>query len=238
VAGIIWGMVKVLDFGFVDLIDSMPAVPDPITPDWGPGDARIVQSARVSYAGKSKGVAQDRKLLSYLWKNRHTSPFEQVQFTFHVKAPLFIIRQWQRHRTWSYNEVSARYTTLPEECYVPARDRMQGQSADNKQCSAGLLSDEAASMCDNLLRYGYDRALSTYRYLIANGLSRELARCVLPVGIYTEMYASVDLRNLLHFLSLRDHGHAQHEIQVYAKAIRQLIAPVVPATMAIVAEGG
>lgn len=230
-------MVKVLDFGFVDLVDSMPGVPAQPDPDWGPGDARIVQSARVSYAGKSKGVAQDRRLLAYLWKNRHTSPFEQVKFTFHVRAPLFVVRQWQRHRTGSYNEISARYTTLPEECYVPARNRMAAQATNNKQCSGATLPDYKAADCDSLMRHAYATALSSYKYLVAQGLSRELARCVLPVGIYTEMYASVDLRNLLHFMSLRDHAHAQHEIQVYARAMRELIRPIVPATMAIVAEG-
>jgi thymidylate synthase (FAD) len=193
-------------------------------------DVDVVRSARVSYNAEPRTDGSDEKLIGYLYRNRHTSPFESVVFTFEVKCPLFVARQWHRHRTWSYNEVSARYTELPEEYYVPAIPDITTQSASNKQMRTQERHPKA-EMIRGLIKNTNERAFEAYKFLLEHGTPRELARSVLPVGTYTRFFATVDLHNLLHFLRLRLHEHAQYEIRVYAEAIRELITPIVPATM-------
>jgi len=209
---------KVLDHGHVRLVESMGS------------DLSIVRNARVSYdaewrAGEDDG--KDAKLLNYLLKNKHTSPFESCVFTFDVKAPIFVFRQWHRHRTWSFNEISARYAELPEEFYVPEVAQITTQSASNKQMRTDELHPEAESMRRRIYDISSD-AFIVYKKLIAEGCPRELARSVLPVGTYSHMFATVDLHNLFHFLHLRLHSHAQYEIRVYAEAMLELIEPIVP----------
>jgi thymidylate synthase (FAD) len=196
-------------------------------------DLSIVRNARVSYdaewrAGEDDG--KDAKLLNYLLKNKHTSPFESCVFTFDVKAPIFVFRQWHRHRTWSFNEISARYAELPEEFYVPEVAQITTQSASNKQMRTDELHPEAESMRRRIYDISSD-AFVVYKKLIAEGCPRELARSVLPVGTYSHMFGTVDLHNLFHFLQLRLHSHAQYEIRVYAEAILELIEPIVPVSV-------
>jgi len=209
---------KVLDHGHVRLVESMGS------------DLSIVRNARVSYdaewrAGEDDG--KDAKLLNYLLKNKHTSPFESCVFTFDVKAPIFVFRQWHRHRTWSFNEISGRYAELPEEFYVPETNQITTQSTSNKQ----MRTDEQHPLADQLadiIRIQSEESFVTYKNLIAEGCPRELARSVLPLGTYSHMFATVDLHNLFHFLHLRLHSHAQYEIRVYAQAMLELIEPIVP----------
>ncbi len=213
---------KVLDHGHVRLVESMGS------------DLSIVRNARVSYdaewrAGDDDG--KDAKLLNYLLKNKHTSPFESCVFTFDVKAPIFIFRQWHRHRTWSFNEISARYAELPEEFYVPELDQITTQSATNKQMRTDLQHPQAQD-CANLIHSTNSASFAAYKAMIADGVPRELARSVLPVGTYSHMFATVDLHNLFHFLKLRLHSHAQYEIRVYAEAMLELIEPIVPVSVA------
>ena len=214
------GMIKVLDHGFVRLVDSMGS------------DLSVVRAARVSYdagwrAGEDEG--SDSRLIRYLWKNRHTSPFEAVEFQFEVMAPIFVFRQWHRHRTWSFNELSARYRELPEVFYVPRPEDVGQQSTSNKQMRIEGQADRVAS---GQIRLACEAAFSIYRGLLERGVPRELARGVLPLNTYSHMFAKVDLRNLLHFLDLRDHAHAQMEIRVYAEAMRDLARAVAPVCIA------
>jgi thymidylate synthase (FAD) len=195
------------------------------------GDADILRAARVSYDGdrKENSVSRDKKLIKYLLANRHTSPFEHVNFTFHVKAPIFVARQWMRHRAWSYNEISARYTAPELDCYYPHVWR--GQSEDNKQASDGVIDPSAQEEVNRIYQKAMYDYTSAYLSLINFGVARELARMVLPVSAMTRFYATVDLHNLLHFIELREHPHAQVEIQEYAVAMRELIAPLAPWTI-------
>ncbi|MBY5804124.1 FAD-dependent thymidylate synthase [Rhizobium leguminosarum] len=216
--------IDVLDHGFVRLVDSMG------------GDLSVVRAARVSYdaawrAGENEG--SDTRLINRLWKDKHTSPFEAVEFQFEVKAPIFVFRQWHRHRTWSFNELSARYRELPEEFYLPDPALIGSQSTTNKQGrqDAGTEIEQRAAEVVMLEQSCVD-AFATYKTLLAAGWPRELARSVLPVSTYSHMFAKIDLRNLLGFLDLRDHSHAQHEIRVYAEAMRTLAYEVVPVCMA------
>jgi thymidylate synthase (FAD) len=213
--------VDVLDHGFVRLVDSMGS------------DLSVARAARVSYdaawrAGEDQG--SDAKLLRYLWKNHHTTPFEAVSFTFEIKAPIFVFRQWHRHRTWSYNELSARYRELPEEFYVPRPEDIGAQSTSSKQARVWTGATDEVSA--GLIRKSCEDAFEIYRGLLERGVPRELARSVLPVATYSHMFATVDLLNLLKFLTLRCDGHAQYEIRVYANAMRELIRPVVPVCLA------
>jgi len=211
-----------LDHGFVRLVDSMGS------------DLSVVRAARVSYdaawrAGEDQG--SDKRLIGYLWKNSHTSPFEAVTLTFEVKAPIFVFRQWHRHRTWSYNELSARYRELPEEFYVPAPIKVGAQSQNNKQ--ARTITDDAEVLDSRereaeAVREHCEDAFELYRDLLQRGWPRELARSVLPVNTYSHMFATVDLLNLMKFLTLRVHEHAQYEIRVYAEAMRDLARTVAP----------
>lgn len=208
-----------LDKGFVRLVDSMG------------DDLSIARAARVSYdaawrAGEDTG--SDKRLINYLWANKHTSPFEAVTLTFEVRAPIFIFRQWHRHRTWSYNEVSARYTELPDDFYVPDVELIGEQSKSNKQ--ARVIGNIADQRHDEVKEYylACAKAFDLYKQLIASGWPRELARMVLPVSTYSHMFATVNLLNLLKFFSLRAHEHAQYEIRVYAEAMIKLARIVAP----------
>lgn len=219
-------MVNVLDHGFVRLIDCMG------------DDLSIVRAARVSYdadwrTGESEKT--DDRLIRYLLANKHTSPFESVNFTFEIKCPIFVARQWHRHRTWAYNEVSARYTELPEEFYLPDPTMIGKQSDKNKQMRDMTASRQTASEWEkeavNLIADCCEDSFRIYKSLLSRGVPRELARSVLPVGTYTRYFGTVDLHNLLHFLHLRLHPHAQYEIRVYAEAILELIRNIVPVTI-------
>lgn len=213
--------IDVLDHGFVRLVDSMGS------------DLSVVRAARVSYdaawrAGEDKG--SDTRLINYLWRNGHTSPFEAVTFTFEVYAPIFVLRQWHRHRTWSYNELSARYRELPETFYVPDASLIGQQSTHNKQVRDinGELNHKAATE----IKEACAAAFRAYHSLLAQGVPREIARSVLPTGTYSHMFATVNLLNLMKFLSLRCHEHAQWEIRQYADAMRELAAGVAPVSLA------
>jgi thymidylate synthase (FAD) len=208
---------KVLDKGFVRLVDYLGS------------DSRIVQAARVSYGEGTKTFRQDRGLINYLMRNEHTSPFEQVNFTFHIKMPIFVARQWIRHRTARVNEISGRYSILPDEVYLPAREQINLQSEDNKQGrSSNEVDKELQDRVLNLLKEDHERALETYHTLLEMGIARELARINLPLSIYTQWYWQMDLHNLFHFLKLRLHEHAQWEIRVYAEVILSIIKKVCP----------
>ena len=210
--------IDVLDYGFVRLVEFMG------------NDLSVVRAARVSYdaawrAGENEG--SDARLINYLWMHKHTTPFESVEFQFEVKAPIFVFRQWRRHRTWSYNELSARYRELPEEFYVPEPALIGKQSASSKQ--ARDIGAETDGVSSSMIRLACEAGFGIYRDLLARGVPRELARSVLPVATYSHMFAKVDLKNLFHFLTLRSDAHAQYEIRVYAEAMLQLIEPIVPA---------
>lgn len=218
--------VRVLDHGHVRLVEHMG------------NDLSIVRNARVSYDAEwrtGEDAGKDDKLVRYLWRNRHTSPFEAVTFTFDIKCPMFVARQWHRHRTWAYNEVSARYTELPEEFYVPIVDQITTQSTSNKQMRTTEIHPDA-HVLQRLIAAANGKSFRTYQQLIAAGCPRELARSVLPVGTYTHFFGTVNLRNLFHFLDLRLHEHAQYEIRVYAEALLKLIEPIVPVAVAAYKE--
>ena len=212
--------VQVHEHGFVRLVDSMG------------DDASIVQAARVSYGAGTKTSREDKGLLKYLLKNKHTSPFEMVQLKFHVKLPIFVARQWIRHRTGSFNEVSARYSVLPSEFYYPELEDITTQDSKNRQARTDeQVSD--VSMVRVMIMNHSEHAYEFYEELLEMGVARELARIVLPFNIYTEWYFQMNLKNLLDFLRLRLDEHAQREIQAYAKAILVLIESVVPATVTL-----
>ena len=215
------GEISVLDHGFVRLVDSVP------TED-GAGDARIVQAARVSYAGETKRLRSDDGLIRYLVRNRHTTPLEQVIYTFHVKCPISVARQFMRHRTWSFNESSTRYRKVaPDECYLPLPERMQRQDVKNRQGSGDQLIDDT-EMAIAVMEASNLRSFNTYERLLQMGLAREVARGVLPLDTYTEFYGTIDLHNLMHFLGLRLDAHAQWEIRQYAQALEELASPLCP----------
>ena len=212
---------KVLDKGFVRLVDYMG------------GDARIVQAARVSYGAGTKTVREDAGLIDYLLRNQHTSPFEQVVLTFHIKLPIFIARQWVRHRTARMNEISGRYSVMQNEFYLPADEDVAIQSADNKQGrSTEAVSQEFVGNTKELLAKGQEEAYAAYTQLVESGLAREIARINLPLALYTEIYWQCDLHNLMHFLKLRLDGHAQKEIRDYGKVILEIARKVAPLTIA------
>lgn len=247
-------MINVLDHGFARLVSYMQPAGrgeifrdhhdiasvepvDPVQPHWS-ADLEVVRNARCSYdadwrTGDDDG--KDAKLINRMARDRHSSPFEAMVFTFEIKAPIFVLRQWHRHRTWSYNEVSARYAELPEEFYVPAVEQITTQHTSNKQMRttephpmAQAVRGRIEEHCSDAFRY--------YKHMLAEGVPRELARGVLPLNTYSRMFATVDLHNLFHFLTLRLHEHAQHEIRVYAEALLQLIEPVCPVAVAAFKE--
>lgn len=208
--------IDVLDKGFVRLVDYMG------------NDARVVQSARVSYGAGTKTVNEDKGLIDYLIRHQHSSPFEQVEFTFHIKLPLFVMAQLVRHRTSNLNQMSARYSIMEDEFYIPEKIRMQ--DTKNKQGSLfEELNDE--SYFTQLIKKNAERAYKDYKILIEVGIAREMARMILPQNLYTEVYWKQDLRNLLHLLKLRMDSHAQWEIQQYANAMYDIIKPIVPYTI-------
>lgn len=208
---------KVLDRGFVRLVDYMG------------GDARIVQAARVSYGAGTKTVRKDQALIGYLMKHAHTSPFEQVQFTFHVKLPIFVARQWIRHRTARLNEISGRYSVLDDEFYLPTSDDVRYQSQNNRQGrSTSDVPRELREKVLALLAQEQRTAYSTYQSMIADDVARELARINLPVSLYTQWYWQIDLHNLFHFLRLRMDEHAQLEIRRYAEIMARIVKAVSP----------
>ncbi len=212
--------INVLDQGFVRLVDVMG------------NDARIVQAARVSYGDGTKTVREDAGLIDYLMRHKHTSPFEMVEFTFHIKAPIFVVRQWFRHRTASVNEISGRYSVLRDEFYLPDPSELRAQSAKNKQVGEGALPDDAAVAAARRIHDSQRESYTIYEELLELGVAREMAREVLPVGLYTEFYWKQNLHNLLHFLRLRLDWHAQAEIRVYADAVAKFVSKAVPATWA------
>ena len=206
-----------LDKGFVRLIDVMG------------DDAAIVQAARVSYGSGTKKVLEDRGLIRYLLRHAHTTPFEMVEFKFHVKLPIFVARQWIRHRTANVNEYSGRYSEMKDEFYTPHPNDIRPQSVANKQGrSDETLPEGMAEQAANAFKSGQDEAYAQYQEFLEQGIAREIARINLPVSNYTEWYWKIDLHNLFHFLRLRIDAHAQYEIRVFAEAIAELVQPFVP----------
>lgn len=216
--------VRCLDRGFVALIEHMGS------------DLSVVRAARVKPEDAWRDpdpadpkAPHDARLIAFMRRNRHNTPFEKVCFTFWVKAPIFVYRQWHRHRTWSFNEQSARYMAMDGEFYIPEAALIGSQSTGNHQgrtLDADLIARRSVEI--GIVEDSCARAYVNYQTLLAAGWPRELARAVLPVSLYSQMEATVDLHNLLGFLTLRADPHAQHEIRVYAEALLELIRPIVP----------
>ncbi len=233
---ILYEPLPVLDHGFVRVIDYMG------------DDAAVVQAARVSYGRGTRRVSEDQGLINYLMRHRHTTPFEMCEIKYHVKLPIFVARQWIRHRTANVNEYSARYSILDNEFYVPASKHLAAQATTNRQGRGVALDGAAAQRVLDLLRSDAERAYAGYAELLnedASGapvdptrprLARELARINLSLGFYTEWYWKTDLHNLMHFLSLRADPHAQYEIRAYAEAMLGTLARWVPMTHAAFLE--
>ena len=222
--------IPVLDQGFIRVIDYMG------------DDGAVVQAARVSYGRGTKKISEDRGLIRYLMRHHHTTPFEMCEIKFHIKLPVFVARQWIRHRTASVNEYSARYSILNREFYIPAPEQLSTQSQENRQGRGNVLQGDEADRVLDILREDSARNYADYQEMLneddegnvidpkRNGLARELARMNLPLNIFTEWYWKCDLHNLLHFLSLRADPHAQHEIRVYADAMMEALRAWVPIT--------
>lgn len=227
--------IKLLDKGFVSLVDSMG------------DDTSIVQAARVSYGKGTKKVSEDEGLIRYLLRHKHTTPFEMVQLKFHIRAPIFVFRQWHRHRMWSYNEMSGRYSEMPDMFYVPKKEHVTFQNPNNKQGGTdkivtplnlknpddwweGVSAEQMAEDWDWSKIFEDEQAMvrTQYEKYIGTEMRKELARINLPLSQYSEMYATVDLHNLFHFLRLRMDSHAQYEIRVYADAMFEYVKQVVP----------
>ncbi|MEM7023537.1 MAG: FAD-dependent thymidylate synthase [Pseudomonadota bacterium] len=229
---ILYEPLAVLDRGFVRVVDYMG------------DDAAIVQAARVSYGRGTKQVSTDRGLINYLMRMRHSSPFEMCELKLHVKLPIFVARQWIRHRTANVNEYSARYSVLDDEFYLPRPEDLAAQSASNRQGRAERLEGPAAAAAQDSIGTNADDAYRRYLALLGEdgdgqsveegkpGLARELARVVLPLNTYTQWYWKIDLHNLLHFAALRADPHAQYEIRAYAEVILDIIRRWVPLTHA------
>jgi len=225
---VLYQAMPVLDHGFIRVIDYMG------------DDNAIVQAARVSYGRGTRRVSEDRGLIAYLMRHRHTTPFEMCEIKYHIKLPIFVARQWIRHRTANVNEYSARYSILDKEFYLPAPDQLASQSSDNRQGRGNVLTgDEAARVLD-LLRNDANQSYDHYAEMLnegedgakrdpeRDGLARELARMNLTLNYYTQWYWKTDLHNLLHFLSLRADSHAQYEIRVYAETMLDTLERWVP----------
>jgi thymidylate synthase (FAD) len=232
--------IRIHEHGFVALVDAMPR----LVPVGQTADAAVVQAARVSYGQGTKKVNEDRGLIRYLLRHRHTTPFEMLEFKFHIAMPIFVARQWIRHRTANVNEYSARYSIVPDRFYKPTIDQVRKQSASNRQGgeekfkTAGIEGADPAVIdehrtAEEFLRYLEDAEAMYQRYeaLTQKGVSREMARIALPVSVYTEWYWKCDLHNILRFLSLRMDSHAQEEIRIYADAMFALLEPIVPMTV-------
>ncbi|MBU3699455.1 MAG: FAD-dependent thymidylate synthase [Candidatus Kapabacteria bacterium] len=208
---------RCLDKGFVRLIDVMG------------DDSAIVQAARVSYGSGTKKVHEDRGLIRYLMRHLHTTPFEMVEFKFHIKLPIFVARQWIRHRTANVNEYSGRYSEMKDEFYVPDPDQVRAQSAMNKQGRADTAFEPSeAERIRTVMSSTQERLFDEYQQLLSTDLAREIARINLPVSNYTEWYWKIDLHNLFHFLRLRIDPHAQYEIRVFGEAIAEIAKAAVP----------
>lgn len=222
--------IPVLDHGFIRVIDYMG------------DDSAITQAARVSYGKGTKQISQDQGLINYLMRHRHTSPFEMCELKLHVKLPIFIARQWIRHRTANVNEYSARYSILDKEFYVPAPEHLAAQSQTNKQGRDEIISGERAQWILNTLKADATQLYDHYTDMLnadeagnpidesMPGLARELARMNLSVNYYTQWYWKIDLHNLLHFINLRADGHAQYEIRAYAEILQDVVQKWVPHT--------
>jgi thymidylate synthase (FAD) len=233
---ILFESVPVLDHGFIRVIDYMG------------DDAAVVQAARVSYGRGTKRKSEDRGLINYLMRHRHTTPFEMCEIKFHVKLPIFVARQWIRHRTANVNEYSARYSILDREFYVPEAQHLAAQTTANGQGRGAILDPAAARCVVDLLRAEAERAYAGYVELLnenasgaaidpaRSGLARELARINLTLGFYTQWYWKIDLHNLMHFLSLRADPHAQYEIRAYAEIMLDIMMRWVPMTYAAFVE--
>lgn len=213
-------VIDVLDHGFVRLVDSMG------------NDSSVVRAARVSYDAGTKTPEEDARLIRYLMRNKHTSPFEQVVLVFHIKLPLFVFAQLARHRTARLNAQSARYTTMADDFYLPQPSQIRGQGTGNKQVGDGILIEDVAQKAASEMHWIAQRCYTTYRELIDMGVCREQARMVLPQNLYTQCVWQMDLHNLLKFIELRDHPHAQQEIQVYARAMLAIAEQVAPVSVA------
>ncbi len=242
--------VKIHEHGFLALIDAMPRlVPQNSDGSIGTGDFAIVQAARVSYGAGTKKVHEDRGLIRYLLRHRHTTPFEMLEFKFHVSMPIFVARQWIRHRTANVNEYSGRYSIMPDHFYRPSVEDVRKQSVSNRQGGEETFVQSAPARghegsrdqgdaqglltAQEFVKFLEDSEALYQRYtaLTEKGVSRELARIGLPVSVYTQWYWKCDLHNILRFLSLRLDAHAQKEIRVYAEAMLALLEPIVPVTI-------
>src|ERR1051325_2255391 len=215
--------VNVHDHGLVALVDVMPRM----APVGKTADFAIVQAARVSYGAGTKQINEDRGLIRYLARHRHTTPFEMVEFKFHHVMPIFVARQWIRHRTANVNEYSARYSVVKDRFYHPGVENVRKQSASNRQGGTEPMDNPSAKDfcgCPEELEKSYEK----YEQFIERGVAREIARIALPASVYTEWYWKIDLHNMFHFLSLRMDEHAQQEIRDYANAMFALIQPIVP----------
>ncbi|MFH1852694.1 MAG: FAD-dependent thymidylate synthase [Candidatus Neomarinimicrobiota bacterium] len=211
------GAIACLDKGFVRLVDSMGS------------DAAIVQAARVSYGKGTTKVSRDRALIRYLMRHHHSSPFEMVELKFHAKMPIFVARQWVRHRTANINEYSLRYSEALDEFYIPRPEDVHFQSLDNKQGrEAAEVPQELRQRTVQYFEEMSQRSFALYNELAEAGIARELARAILPVNLYTQWYWKNDLHNTFHFLRLRMDQHAQYEIRVYADAMAGIIRGIVP----------
>lgn len=227
---ILYKPIKVLDHGFIRVIDYMG------------DDSAIVQAARVSYGKGTKKISQDKGLIFYLMRHRHTTPFEMCDMKFHIKLPIFVARQWIRHRTASVNEYSARYSILGNEFYIPEREHLAAQSRSNKQGRDNILSDTEAARVLHLLKSDSELCYEHYSEMLnedehgnihdesKDGLTRELARMNITLNFYTEWYWKINLHNLLHFLALRADPHAQYEIRIYAEKMLEIVKDWVPIT--------
>ena len=225
---ILYQPIPVLDHGFVRVVDYMG------------DDAAVVQAARVSYGKGTRKVSEDRGLINYLMRHRHTTPFEMCEIKYHVKLPIFVARQWIRHRTANVNEYSARYSILDKEFYIPAPDQLATQSRSNRQGRGATLEGEEARRVLQLLGEDAERCYADYIEMLneddegnvvdtsRRGLARELARMNLTLNVYTQWYWKIDLYNLLHFLGLRADAHAQYEIRAYAEAMLETVKRWVP----------
>ncbi len=227
---ILFQALPVLDHGFIRVVDYMG------------DDAAVVQAARVSYGKGTRRVSDDRGLIRYLMRHRHTSPFEMCEIKLHVKLPIFVARQWIRHRTAAVNEYSARYSVLDDEVYVPGADSVAVQSSDNRQGRGVAFDAQEAEQVRAGIRASGEEAFQRYHALLNDngagqplvegrpGVARELARVVLPLSTYTQWYWKIDLQNLLHFVALRLDRHAQAEIRAYAEILADILRRWVPAT--------
>jgi thymidylate synthase (FAD) len=211
-------LVNVLDSGFVRVVDKMGS------------DNAIVQAARISYGHGTKHTSEDRALIRYLMRHNHITPFEMCEIKLHIKMPMFVARQWFRHRTANINEYSARYSLVEDEFYIPAKKDIALQSVNNKQGRGETVLENQADEIINLLKEQSTLAYQAYKKMLDQGVARELARIILPQNMYTQFYWKCDLRNVMHLILLRSHHTAQFEIREYSNAIEEIIKEWVPYT--------